>query len=288
VTGQVVYDKLAKPDLVAPGTRLVSPERYNNLLVTYYPALHVDTGNVSNRSRYMFLSGSSMATAVVSGAAALMLQANPGLTPNQVKAILMYSAQIMDGPDLFEQGAGMLNVEGAVRLAKSMSRIAYALPVGATLLPYGVLPGQPQSTVADETFAWSQSLIWGRGMLRGESIMTTQQGVYAQSLIWGIGRVGWGVGVTYYDGLFDDSYVAFGKSNQWSYVTWNSGTPLASGLIWSERLYASGVVWQNQLISNDFFDVSSTSLIWGYRSYDSGLIWGLRDAGLIWGLTNDR
>jgi serine protease AprX len=289
VTGQVVYDNLAKPDLVAPGTRIVAAERSGNLLVSYYPALHVDTGNVSNRSRYMSMSGSSMATAVVSGAVALMLQANPGLTPSQVKAILMYSAQIMDGPDLFEQGAGMLNVEGAVRLAKSMSRIAYAVPVGATLLPYGALPGQPQSTVAGETFAWCQSLIWGRGMLRGEAILTTQQGVYAQSLIWGIGRVGWGVGVTYYDGLFDDSYVAFGKSNQWSYVTWNSGTPLASGLIWSERLYASGVVWQNQLISSDFFDVSSTSLIWGYRGYggfDTGLIWGLRDAGLIWGLNN--
>src|SRR5262245_28133946 len=286
MTGQVAYDNLAKPDLVAPGTRVVAAERSGNLLVTYYPALHVDTGNVSNRSRYMTMSGSSMATAVVSGAVALMMQANPGLNPSQVKAILMYSAQIMDGPDLFGQGAGMLDVQGAVRLAESVSRVPYALAVGATLLPDGVLPGQPQTTVAGETFAWGQAVIWGGGMLRGEAILTTQQTAYAQSLIWGIGRVGWGVGVTYYDGLYSDTYVAFGKNNQWNYITWNSGTPLASGLIWSERLYASGVVWQNQLISNDFFDVSSTSLIWGYRSYDSGLIWGLRDAGLIWGLNN--
>src|SRR2546427_3347589 len=208
VTGQVAYDDLVKPDLVAPGTRLVSLERYNNLLVTYYPVLHVDTGNnVGTERRYMVLTGTSMASGVVSGAVALMMQANPSLTPNQVKAILMYSAQIMDRPDLFEQGAGMLNIEGAVRLAKSVNRFANALPAGANLTSLGALPAPTQTTVAGETFTWSQSLIWGIGMLRGEAVLTTQQTAYAQSLIWGIGRCdSWGLGVTYYDGLFSDSY----------------------------------------------------------------------------------
>jgi len=222
---------------------------------------------------------------VVSGAVALMTQANPGLTPNQVKAILMYSAQIMDGPDLFEQGAGMLNVDGAVRLAKSMSRYAYALPGGATLIPAG-LP-TPQSIIAGETCLWSQSLIWGGGMLRGDAALTNQQLAYAQSLIWGIGRFdSWGLGVTYYDGLFSDSYVVSGSNNQWNYVTWSDGTPTSSGLIWNERLYGSGLIWGNQIISNDFFNVGPTSLIWGiagYGGYDMGLIWTLRDSGLIWG-----
>ena len=291
VTGQVTYDNLVKPDLVAPGTRLVSLERYGNLLVSYYPVLHVDTGNnVNNKSRYMVMTGTSMASGVVSGAVALMMQANPSLTPNQVKAILMYSAQIMDGPDMFEQGAGMLNIEGAVRLAKSVNRFANALTIGANLMSLGALPAPAQTTVAGETFAWSQSLIWGRGMLSGEAILTTQQLAYAQSLIWGIGRFdSWGLGVTYYDGLFSDSDVVFGKDNQWNYVSWTAGTPQSSGLIWSDRLYGSGLIWANQLISNDFFDVSSTSLIWGIRGYggfDMGLIWGLQDAGLIWGIAN--
>ena len=286
VSGQVVYDDLAKPDLVAPGTRIVSLERSSNYLVASYPVLHVDTGNnVNNKSRYMVLTGTSMATGVVSGAVALMAQANPGLTPNQVKAILMYSAQIMDGPDLFEQGAGMLNVDGAVRLAKSMSRYAYALPAGATLMPAG-LP-TPQSIIAGETCLWSQSLIWGGGMLRGDAALSNQQLAYAQSLIWGIGRFdSWGLGVTYYDGLYSDSYVVSGSNNQWNYVTWSDGTPTSSGLIWNERLYGSGLIWGNQLISNDFFNVGPTSLIWGiagYGGYDMGLIWTLRDCGLIWG-----
>jgi len=290
LTGAVVYDNLAKPDLVAPGCRVISLERYSDYLVTTYPALHVDTGNnVNNKSRYMILSGTSMSTGVVSGAVALMMQANPGLTPNLVKAILMYTAQIMNGPDLFEQGAGMLNVDGAVRLAKSLSPYSYALPAGTTLAVNGLPP--PQSTIAGEPIAWSQSLIWGIGMLRGDSMFTASQSAYAQSLIWGIGRYdAWGEGVTYYNGLFADSYVVFGKNNQWNYVTWTSGTPQPSGLIWSDSLSASGLIWQDRLISSDFFNVGPSSLIWGFSGYggfDAGLIWGIYDSGLIWGMAND-
>jgi len=286
LTGAVVFDNLAKPDLVAPGCRTVSLERYSDYLVTSYPVLHVDTGNnVNNHSRYMVLSGTSMSTGVVSGAVALMMQANPGLTPNMVKAILMYTAQVMNGPDLFEQGAGMLNVEGAVRLAKSLSPYGYALPAGLDLAPSG-LPA-PQSFIAGETFAWGQSLIWGIGMLRGDSIFTTQQRAFSQSLIWGIGRYdAWGEGVTYFDDLYTNSYVAFGKDNQWNYVTWSPGTPQPSGLIWSDSISGSGDVWQSQVISNDFFNVGPSSLIWGfngYGGYDAGLIWGIYDSGLIWG-----
>ncbi len=284
-TGAVAYDFLAKPDLVAPGARLVSLERDNNYLVRTFPFLHVD-GSKTN-SRYMLLSGSSMSAAVVSGAAALILQANPSLTPNMVKAILMYTAQMMNGPDLFEQGAGLLNIDGAVRLAASLSSRADSIRVGQKLVAGQGLPA-PQSTIAGETFVWSQSLIWGRGALEGTAIFTTQQEAYSQSLIWGILRLdAWGAGVTYYDGLYSESYVAFGQNNQWKYVTWDSGTSTPSGLIWTRELYASGVAWQNQVIADDFFDVSSSSLIWGIFGYacsESSLIWGIWLNSLIWGL----
>ena len=277
LTGAVIYDFLAKPDLVAPGARLESLERDGNYLVKTYPVLHAD-GTKTN-SRYMVLSGTSMSAGVVSGAAALILQVNPSLTPNMVKAILMYTAQMMNGPDLFEQGAGMLNVEGAVRLARTLRQDAGTLPVGSALaeLP---LP-QPRSTIAGETFVWSQGLIWGFGVLRGEPMFTAQQEAYAQSLIWGNRLSAWGAGVTYYDGLYSQSQVAFGQNNEWRYVTWDSGTATPSGLIWGHQIYASGVAWPNQVVSEDFFDVSSSSLIWGvrgYACYDSGLIWGFVNA----------
>ncbi len=59
-----------------------------------------------------------MAAPVVAGTVALMLEANPKLTPNAVKAILQYTAQLKSNTSMLVQGAGMLNARGAVRLAK--------------------------------------------------------------------------------------------------------------------------------------------------------------------------
>ena len=47
-----------------------------------------------------------------------MLQANPALTPNAVKAIIQYTAQVRGWYDPLTRGGGFLNAEGAVRLAQ--------------------------------------------------------------------------------------------------------------------------------------------------------------------------
>ena len=60
-----------------------------------------------------------------------MLQANPSLTPNVVKAILAYTAQRMTLPNILEQGNGYMNAEGAVRLARAISQNSDTLAVGA-------------------------------------------------------------------------------------------------------------------------------------------------------------
>ena len=111
------YDNLIKPDVVAPGNRLVQAQAVDNALVTNNPALDAGVSPVDNR-KMMYLNGTSMATPIAAGTAALMLQANPSLTPNLVKAILMYTAQPLAGFNMLEQGAGQVNIEGAVRLAR--------------------------------------------------------------------------------------------------------------------------------------------------------------------------
>ena len=82
-------------------------------------AAYLLKGNRSYPSRqpYLSLSGTSMASPVVAGTVALMLQANPNLTPNLVKAILQYTAQTRHY-DALTQGAGFLNAKGAVELAR--------------------------------------------------------------------------------------------------------------------------------------------------------------------------
>jgi subtilisin family serine protease len=118
------YDNLIKPISLLPATNFIFAESdlgssgggggTPNLLVQQNPQL--DSGLVDrNNKRLMYLSGTSMATPVVSGAVALMLQVNPKLTPNMVKMALMYTADPLPGLNMLEQGSGELNIEGAAR-----------------------------------------------------------------------------------------------------------------------------------------------------------------------------
>jgi serine protease AprX len=100
-------------DLVAPGTSVVSLRDPGSFIDTNYPTGLV-TGDTTGR---LFRgSGSSQAAAVVSGAVALLLQQNPALTPDQVKALLVATADPMPAASAVASGAGELNVGAASKL----------------------------------------------------------------------------------------------------------------------------------------------------------------------------
>ncbi len=96
--GPTAIDHIVKPDLVAPGNRVVSLYKAGQTLASLYPinevlnSYYVTGGSSSYSSTYFTLSGTSMATPVVSGAVALLLQQHSDLTPDQVKARLMKTA----------------------------------------------------------------------------------------------------------------------------------------------------------------------------------------------------
>ena len=115
--GPTAIDIDSKPDLVAPGVGIESLSNPDSAMFTTY-APYLLPGTVSTPSLpYLSLTGTSMAAPVVAGTVALMLQANPNLTPNAVKAILQYTSQAYPGYDALTQGAGFLNAQGAVELA---------------------------------------------------------------------------------------------------------------------------------------------------------------------------
>jgi serine protease AprX len=114
--GPTVLDLAVKPDVVAPGTRLVSLEARGSFLSATYPGWHV-AGTGTNA--YFRLSGTSMATAVVSGGVALLLDANAGLTPGQVKVALQMGARFVPDAGLVGAGAGSVDFPASQKLAKA-------------------------------------------------------------------------------------------------------------------------------------------------------------------------
>ena len=69
----------------------------------------------------MYMNGTSMASPATAGAAALLFQANPSLTPGLVKTILQHTAEAHADYDTFTQGAGFLDARAAVTLAQSIA-----------------------------------------------------------------------------------------------------------------------------------------------------------------------
>jgi serine protease AprX len=96
--GPTRFDHVVKPDLVAPGNRIVSLYMPGSQLSALYPgnivplSYYQNTLSVQLSNNYFRLSGTSMATPMVSGAAALMIQRDGTLTPDTVKARLMKTA----------------------------------------------------------------------------------------------------------------------------------------------------------------------------------------------------
>jgi serine protease AprX len=110
------FEAFIKPEVVAPGGHITGIMDTSSNLAIAYPEHQLD-------ARFFTMSGTSQATAVTSGIVALMLQADPSLTPDDVKCRLMSGSQLfMAGKgknatlaySVFQQGAGVVNASDAV------------------------------------------------------------------------------------------------------------------------------------------------------------------------------
>lgn len=100
-------DDLAKPDLLCPGTNIISLRSPNS-------TLDLSSKDARVGDDYMSLSGTSMATPVCAGIVALILEADDKLKPDEVKKILMDTAKPLPGLSKFEQGSGLADAKECV------------------------------------------------------------------------------------------------------------------------------------------------------------------------------
>jgi serine protease AprX len=222
--GPTAIDHIVKPDLVAPGNGVVSLLAPNSTLANnstlQVPNWYYRIGGVGNSSSYLRLSGTSMATPVVSGAAALLLQQNPSLTPDQVKARLMKTAQkamplrpmawdsITNATfnlqsDLFAVGAGYLDVQAAI-----YNNDLTTLPALSAIAVYNSVT---HKVTINRSFllSWGSSVVWGDLVLYGYSVLNGMDAdgfsvVWGDSVIWGMDDGGGGFSVVWGDSLLLD------------------------------------------------------------------------------------
>jgi serine protease AprX len=270
--GPTAFDRAAKPDLVAPGVGTESLSAPGSAMYNSLSPYLLNGTVPTSYLPYLSLSGTSMAAPVVAGTVALMLQVNPSLTPNEVKAILQYTAQNYPGYDALTQGAGFLNAKGAVELANYF--------------------GSPSTVAYPSTDGWSGQITWGNYRIQGGQI-TPDATAWQSSLEWGAeptptSPISWGVICT--DNCDGDtrvwsSWAASCLNAACSMIGWGAGsknvvwgTSCALGCPSSGTGYASGtaVVWGSS--DND-------AVVWG--SSDGGgdaVVWGSSDGdAVVWG-----
>jgi serine protease AprX len=180
--GPTRYDLIIKPDLAAPGVRVVSTEAADSYLARTYPARHVVDG-------YLQLSGTSMAAAVVSGAVALLIDQRPNVGVLTAKSELQFTASPVTREGAVSVGSGSLNVLGAALLnVGPQSALVHILArILDSASPVTPVRFALDSEASENATLWGTTIIWGATIIWGQAVGDTI--IWGQSahdtIIWG-------------------------------------------------------------------------------------------------------
>ncbi len=266
--GPTRFELGLKPDMVAPGNKIVSLEAKGSYLAAQYPGLHV-AGSQNNA--YMRMSGTSMAAGMVSGGAALLLEGG-ALTAKQVKLSLQLSATFMLEDGLVRAGLGRVNLYSARRVHGAVTALTGVVPsatiAGRTLRPSGLMSmgGQPLVDAAlapagtnvigalELLARWNdRPLLPSRvAALKGSQMIWGDQ-LPAQQMIWG-------------------DQLPVGQQ-----MIWGDRTPVGQQMIWGDHSMAQQMIWGDQ--------TAAQQMIWGDQTFGQQMIWGDQTLGqqMIWG-----
>jgi serine protease AprX len=228
-------DGTRNPDVVAPGDKVVSLRAAGSYLDTTYPAARIG-------ERLFRGSGTSQAAAVVSGAAALLIQQRPELTPDQVKALLMGTAQSIPGATAAQQGSGLIDLAKAkdtATPANAQQTFALSTGIGSLELARGsvhvTVAGREVRGEVDVRGKTFDVRTWAKGLRNGAN----WNGMSWSGMSW--------------------------SGMSWSGMSW-------SGMSWSGMSW-SGMSWSGMSWSG----MSWSGMSWSGMSW-SGMSW----SGMSW------
>lgn len=117
---QMMAYKLVRAGMAPPELMQVHPEDLREHMLEGMQT-HATYGQNEGGAAYMAMDGTSMASPIVAGVCAAILEANPSLTPGQVKQVLMKTSDRLPGVRANDQGAGVMNAQKAVRVAQQLA-----------------------------------------------------------------------------------------------------------------------------------------------------------------------
>ena len=257
--GPTRFDLLAKPDLIAPGVNIASLAARGSYLFNAYP--HLRVAGTTGRPDYFTLSGTSMASPAVAGAAALLLQENHALSVHALKISLQFTARLLPLTDVLTQGAGAVNIPGALTLADAINPI---VPRGSNWIRHRLTAANQDA--AGNSIAWSRRIIYGDRfagplyaevhLFRWDDDIVWAYDAIAENINWAnqSGGIAWG----------DDDNIVWGNGDN---IVWGNDGHIAWGNIADDNM-----VWGND---------ESDNLVFGI---DDNIIWGKGD-NVAWGNT---
>ncbi len=185
-----------KPEVVAPGGHMLAKAYPDQMLPSQHPEWLYEG--------YLYMSGTPQAAAVVSGVVALLLQAEPQLTPDDVKCRLMSSARpAVDtfgrlAYSVFQQGAGMIQAWDAAKgteVGCANSGLDVDLDL-AGVEHYGgaanqdadgnyVVAGlEADGTVWPGGYLWTEGYLWTGAYFWTSGYLWTNGGVWTDAYFW--------------------------------------------------------------------------------------------------------
>jgi serine protease AprX len=293
--GPSAIDFGAKPDIVATGTGIVSLSSPGSVMYSTKAAFLLKGLLVTPNKPYLSLTGTSMASPVVAGAVALMLQANPKLTPNLVKGILQYTAQDYHY-DAMTQGAGFLNIKGAVDLARYLKN-----------------PQPGQTYPSNRT--WSKTIIWGNHKLR-KGVIKPNGSAWSAKTTWGAARdaegdnIVWGThcdtlecdNIVWGTSLIDSATTVMGTFDQegdnivWGTIrdaegdniVWGTALLEADNIVWGTE--CGGVDCDNIVWGASIAEGELDNIVWGTAMEADNIVWGTMTGevdNIVWGTSSE-